>query len=91
MTFSCFSMVFHGFSSVLGLKCNDLRLDEDSSGRLSVSEVVHGIGALLKVEQNEPRVRAFLKKELNEDGQGRAGRLSGILFRVDTEIYFDFR
>ena len=49
-------------------------LDEDGSGKLNLSEVVHGIGALLKVEQNEVRVRAFLKKGLkNEDGKGQVG------------------
>ncbi|CAK9014501.1 unnamed protein product, partial [Durusdinium trenchii] len=47
-------------------------LDEDGSGELNFNEVLHGIGALLKVEQNEPRVRAFLRKELNnEDGKGQ--------------------
>jgi len=46
-------------------------LDEDGSGELNFNEVLHGLGALLKVEQNEPRVRAFLRKELaNEEGSG---------------------
>ncbi|CAJ1374715.1 unnamed protein product, partial [Effrenium voratum] len=46
-------------------------LDTDASGELNFGEVVHGLGALLKVEQTEPRIRAFLRKELgNEDGRG---------------------
>lgn len=47
-------------------------LDEDGSGELNFAEVLHGISALLKMEQTEPRIKAFLKKELsNEDGKGQ--------------------
>lgn len=46
-------------------------MDEDGSGELSSEEVVAGMGSLLKLHQNEPRVRAWLAKELsNETGEG---------------------
>ena len=33
-------------------------------------EVLHGISALLKMEQTEPRIKAFLKKDRGEAGGG---------------------
>jgi len=46
-------------------------MDEDGSGELSAEEVVAGMSSLLKLHQSEPRVRAWLAKELgNETGEG---------------------
>lgn len=42
-------------------------MDEDGNGELSPEEVVEGMGSLLKLHQNEPRVRAWLAKELSND------------------------
>lgn len=63
-------------------------LDEDGSGELNFAEVLHGISALLKMEQTEPRIRAFLKKELsNEDGKGQytADTLATFLHKRTTQ------
>eukprot|EP00435_Cladocopium_sp_Y103_P053274 s3347_g17.t1 len=51
-------------------------LDEDGSGELNFAEVLHGISALLKMEQTEPRIKAFLKKARPGNGELGVGMAS---------------
>jgi len=55
-------------------------IDQDQSGQLSFQEVMTGVNAMEKMAQNEPRLKAFMRKGLSGgEAEGAAGLASAIL------------